>query len=173
MISQPLRELAVDDPLEHVRGLSLLLGLRLEDPALGLDLGLRNLVGGHVANAGGAGDVDRHLAREGLEVLGAGDEVGLALNFDQDPDLASGVNVGGDDTLAGGPPLPLGRRGLPLDTQDLDRPLDIAVGLREGSLAVHDRRASAVSKRLDLGRADRHQLPPPPAPSCPDGRAGG
>ena len=42
---RPLRELALDDPVDDVVGLALLLGLRLVHAALGLALSLRNLLG--------------------------------------------------------------------------------------------------------------------------------
>ena len=49
-------------------------------------------------------DVQRDLVGERLEVLVAGDEVGLALDLDHRPDLVVGVDVGGDDALARAPP---------------------------------------------------------------------
>ena len=98
----------------------------------------------------GRGDVQGDLVGEGLEVLVAGDEVGLALDFDHRPDLVVGVDVGGDDPLAGPPPFPLGGRGLPLDPQDLNRPIDVPLGLRQRRFAIHHRRPSPIPQRLHI-----------------------
>ena len=93
---------------------------------------LGDLLGGDELGRG-RGDVQGDLVGEGLEVLVAGDEVGLALDLDHRPDLVVGVDVGGDDTLVGAAPFALGGRGLALDPQDLDRPIDVAVGLGQGA----------------------------------------
>ena len=156
-LARPLRQLALDDLLDHVVGLALLARLLLEDPALGLALLLGDLVRGDVAGRG-RGDVQRDLVGERLEVLVAGDEVGLALDLDHRPDLVVGVDVGGDDALVGAAALALGGRGLPLDAQDLDRALDVAVGLGQRRLAVHHRR-----RRCGRAAPSRRLLRPPSA----------
>jgi len=45
--------------------------------------------------------VERDLAREGDEVLVAGDKVGVAVDLDEYPHLAGGVDVGLDRALGG------------------------------------------------------------------------
>src|SRR5436190_3302721 len=152
----PLRELAVDDPLDDGVGLSLLARLRLEHEALGLPDLLGDLIRGHVrGRRRRPGDVDRHLPGELLKLVAPGDEIGLALHLDQHPHLSRGVDVRGDDALAGGPAASLGSRRLALDAEDLDRLLDVAAGLGERRLAVHDPGAGALAKRLDVRRGDR------------------
>src|SRR6476646_820863 len=131
---RPLGELAIDDLFDHVVGLAVLARLLLEDPLLRLALLRRDLLGRDVARRGRR-DVQCDLVRERLEVLVAGDEVGLALHFDHRPNLVVGVDVGGDDPLAGPPPFPLGRRRLPLNPQNLNSPIHIPLGLRESCFA--------------------------------------
>ncbi len=50
----------------------------------------------------GRGDLQREFLDEGLEVVGARDEVGLAVHLDEHADLAAQVDVGADQALAGG-----------------------------------------------------------------------
>src|SRR5215207_4854664 len=110
---RPLRDLALDDLLDHVLGLALLGGLGGEHLALSLPGLLGDLLGGHVVrDARRAGDVDRNLTREVLEVVVASDEVGLALDLDHDADPPGRVDVRGDDSLGGRATGALRRRGL-------------------------------------------------------------
>ena len=96
------------------------------------------------------------LVGEGLEVLVAGDEVGLALDLDHRPDLVVGVDVGGDDALFGAAPFALGGGGLALHPQQLDRPLDVAVGLGQRRFAVHHRRPGPIPERLHVSGGNAH-----------------
>src|SRR4051794_6613274 len=95
----PLAKLALDDLGDHVVGLALLLGLLFEDAPFRLALLGRNVLDGDI-EGGGRSDVDRDLACELLEVVVARDEVGLALDLDQDARAAARVDVGGDRALA-------------------------------------------------------------------------
>ena len=144
-----------DDFLDHVVGLAFFARLLFEDPLFGLALLRRDLLGGDVARRGRR-DVQGDLVGEDLEVLVAGDEVGLALDFDHRPDLVVGVDVGGDDALLGAAPFALGGRGLPLDPQQLDRALGVALGLGQGGFAVHHRGPGAVPERLHVGSGNAH-----------------
>src|SRR4029079_11305864 len=100
-------------------------------------------------------DVRGHRPREGHEVLVAGDEVGLAVDLDQGADAVVVVDVGLNRALGGHPLAALGGGGLALDPENLDRLLEVALGLGEGRLAVHHPRACAVAQGLDVGGADR------------------
>src|SRR5262249_13414610 len=147
----PLRELTFDDFRDHVVRFAVLARLLLEDPTLGLALLLGDFLGGDVLR-GGCCDVQRDLVGECPEVLVAGDEVGLALDFDHRPHLVVGMDVGGDDALVGAAPFALGGRGLALDPEDLDRALGVALRLGERRFAVHHRRARPVPKRFHVSR---------------------
>ncbi len=57
-----------------------------------------NVLALDVARIGGR-DVHRDLLRQHLEILGARDEVGLAIHFDEHPELATHVDVVGDDAV--------------------------------------------------------------------------
>lgn len=97
---------------------------------------------------GRAGDVLGDLLRERDEVVVAGDEVGVAVDLDEDAALA----VGGDERLDGA----LGRLAVgeladlvaELDAQQLDGLLDVAVGLLQRLLAVHHAGAGALTEGL-------------------------
>ena len=105
--------------------------------------------------------MQRDLVGEGLEVLVAGDEIGLALDLDHRPDPVVGVDVGGDDALFGAVALALRGRGLTLDPQELDRPVDVAVGLDQRGFAIHHRGPGAVAQRLHIGGRDAIRMAPP------------
>ena len=103
-VLEPLLELAVDDLLADRLGL-LLDRLVGEKRGLrsGQDLG-RDRVGVDVLRMH-PGDLDGQVPDELLELVGAGDEVGLAVDLDQDADPATGVDVAADR----GPRGPRGR----------------------------------------------------------------
>src|ERR1019366_1802363 len=134
---EPRVELAGDDFLAHV--------LRL--------LG-RDVLTTDVFDGGRGRDLHGDLAREGDEVLVLGHEVGVAVDLDQHPHLGSGVHICLNRPLRGRALaeildlLPL------LDAQDLDRLLDVALGLGEGLLAVHHPRACALAQGLYVFRSD-------------------
>ncbi len=79
-----------------------------------------------------AGDLDREVAHQLLELVGARDEVGLAVDLDQHADAAAGVDVAGDEALAGVATGLLGGRRQALLAQQRDGLLEVAVGLRRG-----------------------------------------
>src|SRR4051812_35303772 len=152
---RPLLELALDDPLDDVVGLALLTGLCVEDLALGLACLRVDVVDGYDEwRRWRAGDVDRDLVRELPELVATGDEVRLALDLDQDADLPGRVEVGGHDALAGGASAALRRGRLALHAQDLDRLVEVALGLGQGGLAVHDPGTCALPERLDVAGLD-------------------
>jgi len=144
---EPLLQPALGDLRPHV--LRLVLRLFLEDPQLALAVFLGHVLLGHVQGRRRR-DVKRDLAREVLEVVVLGDEVGLAINLDEHADLAVGMDVARDDALAGDAFASLRGLCLTLDAQDLDRLVHVAVGLGERLLAVHRSRAGALAQRLDV-----------------------
>src|SRR5437764_1801274 len=162
---EPLRKPSLGDLRTDVLGL--VLRLLLEDPALALPHLFRDVLLGHVLRRRGR-DVERHLPGERLEVLVARDEVGLAVDLDEHPDLAPRVDVALDDPLRGGAAGALLGARLALDAEDLDRLLEVAARLLQRALAVHHPRAGAVAQSLDVGRGGRHQpASSPPAAGSP------
>src|ERR1019366_4740633 len=149
---EPRVELAGDDFLAHV--LRLVGRLLLVDARLGVTLLGRDVLTTDVFDGGRGRDLHGDLAREGDEVLVLGHEVGVAVDLDQHPHLGSGVHICLNRPLRGRALaeildlLPL------LDAQDLDRLLDVALGLGEGLLAVHHPRACAPAQGLYVFRSD-------------------
>jgi len=94
-----------------------------------------DLLGGEVVGVGSRhleGDVLNELA----EVVGAGDEVGLAVDLDDGAEAAVVVEVGVDEALGGGAFGALGGGGVAFLAEDAFGLLEVAVGLFEGGLAV-------------------------------------
>src|ERR1700722_148417 len=85
-------ELALDDFRAQVFGL--VGGLLLVDARLGVAGVGGNLLAADVAHGRRRRDLHRDVARETDEVLVGGDEVGVAVDLDQHPDLGAGVHVG-------------------------------------------------------------------------------
>src|SRR5689334_8501588 len=153
--ARPLVELALDDLLDHVVGLAFFARLLFEDLFFRLAFLGGNFLGRDVLRRGRR-RVQGDLVGEDLELLVAGDEIGLALDFDHRPDLVVGVDIGGDDALAGAAAFALGGRGLALDAQQLDRALDVLVGLDQRPFRVHHRRPSPIPKRLHISSRNAH-----------------
>src|SRR4051794_21293198 len=147
-VVHPRLELALGDLRADVLGL---VGrLLLEDAQLRVLGLLRDLLLGDVQDARRRGDVHRDLAGEGLEVLVAGHEVGVAVDLDQHADLAVGVDVGGDGALGGLAAAHLQRLVAEAHAQQLDGLVEVAVGLLQRRLAVHHARARPVAELLDV-----------------------
>ena len=94
----------------------------------------------------GGGDLQRQLLEQRLEVVGARDEVGLAVELDEDADLAALVDVGADQALARCAAGLLGGLREPALAQDGRRLFDVAIGLPAG-------RPCTPSCRRPCGRA--------------------
>ena len=144
----PLAQLALHDLLAD--GLRLgghrLVGEQLGALALG-DLG-RDGLDGHVLGRD-ARDLHRELAHELLEVLVAGHEVGLAVDLDEHAQAAAGMDVRGHEALAGVPAGLLGGGShAPLAEQG-DGLVQVAAGLLERTLAVHEPGPGALAELLD------------------------
>src|SRR5215208_5810054 len=120
---RPLAQLALGDLRADVLGL---VGrLLLEHAQLGLLVGGRDLLLGDEADGRRGGDVHGDLARECDEVVVASDEVGVAVDFDQDTHLAVAVDVGLDRALGRLAPAHLQRLVAEPDPQQLDRLVDV------------------------------------------------
>ena len=91
------------------------------------------------------GDVLEQL----LEVVGAGDEVGLAVELEEDADLAAGVDVGSDCALVGGAGGLLGGRGHAALAEDDEGLFHVALGFLEGLEAVAHGGAGLFAEFLD------------------------
>src|SRR4051794_11139402 len=152
VLLEPLAPPALGDLRPHVLGL--VGGLLLVDAQLGLHDLVGNVVRGDVLGLH-EGHVGGDLAGELDEVVGAGDEVGLAVDLDEGADAVVVVDVGLDRALGRGLLAALGGGRLALDAEDLDRLVDVAPGLGQGGLAVHHPGARAVAQGLDVGGADR------------------
>ncbi len=147
---EPLVELAGRDLLADVLRLALGLGLLDEDAQLGVLLVLGHVVLVDVLDARGGGDVHRDVPGERDEVVVAGDEVGVAVDLDQDADLAGRVDVGLHGALGGLAVGELAELLAHLDLQRLEGLLLVAVGLGQGVLAVHHPRAGLLAQRGDV-----------------------
>src|ERR1044072_803061 len=148
---------ALDDLVDPLLGLARGERLLALHGALAGEHVLGDLLAAHEARVGG-GDVHGDVAHQLLEVVGAGDEGGLAVDLDEHADLAAGVDVGADGPLGGDAAGLLGGARQPLRAQHVDRLLDVALALEEGVLAVHHAGAGALAKLLDHLRCDAHLL---------------
>src|SRR5207302_5369836 len=145
---QPLVELARDRPLARLlRDVAQLLG---RDSLLALTLLSRDLVLANRQQLWGGGDMEGDVARELHEPLVAGDEVGLAVDLDHRADLAARVYVALDGAFARLGPCPLGGLSLAAGAENLDRLLDVAIGVLERLARGEHAGAGAVPERLDV-----------------------
>ncbi|CAM5707032.1 hypothetical protein SBADM41S_07340 [Streptomyces badius] len=126
-----LREAVQDDLLAEV-GVGLV-DVRLDGLA-GLDLGGEQRVD---VGRGGGGDVRGERVGDVLELVTLGDEVRLALQLEEDAGRLVLGDEGDDGTVLGGTAFALGDALLALDAERLDGLVDVAVGLVERLLAVH------------------------------------
>ena len=100
----------------------------------------------------------QHAAHQRLEVVVAGDEVGLGIDLDDNADLVFDGDP--DQALGRHPAALLGRLGEALLAQPVDRGLDVAAGLAQRILAIHHARAGLFAQILDQSRGNgRHAGP--------------
>src|SRR5262249_25652530 len=88
-----------------------------------------------------------------------GDEIGLAVDLDEDADLAAGVDVGADGAIGRRPDRLLGRLRQPALAQQAKGLLGVAGGVAEGLLAVEQSGARLLAPLLD--RFEPHGWGPP------------
>src|SRR6185312_2004249 len=171
-VRQRFLEHALGDLVQHRLG-----------PALGGRLGpvdrelrraevVRDLGLGGEAQVAAARDLHRHLAGEALELVVAGDEVGLAADLDHRADAAAAVDVGRDQAFAGAAAGPLAGRRDALLAEELDRGVHVAGGLDQGVAAVHHPRLGRLAQLFDVrgGRLVVVHWAPSPA-GCASGAA--
>src|ERR1035437_5266426 len=142
-----LGHLAIYDLLYHRGRLAGGGGLRAEDILLAVEIGRGHVLGLHIARVAGR-DVHRDVLEQLLEVLGAGHEVALAIQFEQYADLAAGVNIGAHRALVGRAGGLLLRRGHAPLAQHHKGILDISLGLLQRLQAVAHRRAGLLAQLL-------------------------
>ena len=104
-----------------------------------------------VLNLRARGDLHGEVLREFLEPVTAGDEVGLAVEFEQDADAAAGVDVRHDATFGGDAARLLVRGGHALLAQPRGGFFDATFALLKRLLAVHHTGAGGVAELLDRG----------------------
>src|SRR4051794_33331839 len=170
VVLQERLDLALHDPRHDAVRLARLTSLHLGDLLLRLQDRGRNVVPGDPARCGRARDVQREVLHELPELLGVGDEVGLAVDLDERPNGVVEVDVRVDPALVGASPGALGRAREPLLAQELRCARDVAVGLDQRALAVHHPGAGRVAELLnhrgvDIGHQD-------PSPTGAEGSAG-
>ena len=129
--------------------------LRAVDLLLALDVRGGDVLAANVARVG-SGDVHGDVAEQLLEVRGAGDEVGLAVELDEDADLSAGVDVGSDRALVGGARGLLGSRCHAALAEDDERLLHVALGLLQRLQAVAHGGAGLFAEFLDEFCVDLH-----------------
>src|SRR6185436_4942574 len=103
-------------------------------------------------------DLGQDVLNQLLEVVGARDEVRLAVDLDED---AARVILGdaiADQALAGRPAGLFGRRREAAFAEDRDRLVEVAVRLGEGGLAFHHARAGRVAELLYVSSRNRHGI---------------
>ena len=103
---------------------------------------------------GEARDLHGQVADELLELVRAGHEVRLAVDLDEHADAAAGVDVAAttSPSRASRPAFLAAGREAAL-AQQRDRLVEVAVGLVEGALAVHEAGAGPLAQFLDQLRA--------------------
>src|SRR5262245_19957542 len=89
-----------------------------------------------------------------LEVVGAGHEVALAIDFHEHADLPAGMNVAGNRAFAGHARGLLSGGGDALLPQVIDSRFLVAIASLEGLLAIHHRRSGALAQFAHLFRGD-------------------
>ncbi len=135
-------------------GLAGVLHLRAVDRPLALEhLGRARPRGATYVRAGG-GDLQGDFLEQRLEVVGARDEVRLAVELDEHADLAAHVDVGADEAFARGPARLLGGLGEPALAQNRRGLLEVAVGFLQGGLALHHAGAGLVAQLFDQCSGD-------------------
>ena len=144
----------------------------LADGGDGVGDRLADRAAAHVVRAENLIDIDdrrvverdrEDAAHQRLEIVVAGDEVGLGIDLDDHADIVFDRDA--DKALGSDAAALLGRLGEALLAQPVDRGFDVAVRLAQRVLAVHHARAGLLTQILDQPRGDRsHRIPRVPSP---------
>src|SRR5690606_16155478 len=135
----------LDDTVDNVLRLALVTcRLRVNFP-LRLPYVLRHIVPAHILRTSRS-HVHGQIPHEPTEVLRLGNEVRLAVDFDEDADAAVAVDVGIHQAVRSDASGLLCRLGQPFLPQQGDGLLDVTAGLHEGVLAVFDPRLRALTE---------------------------
>src|SRR5262249_10620243 len=148
LLGEELLELALDDLVEHLRGLLLIGHLSAVDLALLLEHDGRHILAGHVRGIRGR-DLHREVAHELPEGVGLRHEIRLAVDLDERSELAVGMQIGVNHTFLGLAPFALLGVGEALLPQVFRGGVQIAVGGGERRLAVHHPGAGPLAKLHD------------------------
>ena len=95
------------------------------------------------------GDMHGDIVRKLDERIGAGHEIGFAIQFDEHTDFSAGVDVAADEAFGGFASGFLGGRGLAFFSQDADGFFDVAIGFDEGGAAVRETGVGAFAQLFD------------------------
>src|SRR5207302_328874 len=104
----------------------------------------------------GRGDLEGQVADQGLKFVVAGHEIGFAIDLDQHPHLAAGVDVGGDRAFMRGASDLLPSRSQAFLAQPVDGLVDVVPGFHQALLAVYDSGAGLLPVFLDAGAVSCH-----------------
>src|SRR5439155_14378988 len=116
---------------------------------LALEVGLGNVFFADKLRVGGR-DVHGDVVYQLFEIVGAGHEIALAIDFDQHADFASGMNVVRNRAFAGDAGSLLLGHGSAAFAENDDCLLQIAIRFGERFLAVHHGSAGLVAELLYL-----------------------
>ncbi len=130
-----LFHLTGDDLLNDGLGLAGGACLSAIDLALALEHFRGYVFAANVARINGS-DVHGHVVAKLFEGLGAGNEIALAVNFDDNADFAAGMNIMADQAFGGFARSFLGGGSLTLLAQNVDGLFDVAVGFDERGAAI-------------------------------------
>ena len=96
-------------------------------------------------------NVHGDVVHQFFEVVSTSHEVALAVDFNQYADLASGMDVAGHRTLAGGAGRLFRGNGYAALAQQNNRLLQIALRFGQSAFAIHHGRAGLVAKIFHRG----------------------
>src|SRR5207253_1476290 len=150
-------QLSLHDLFHYRLGLLLVTRLSLEDGTLPLEHVGRDVFAAKIAWIG-RGDVHGNLVCQLAELLVAGDEVTLAVDLDQHPELLVVVHICFHDPLARGPGGLGAGFGHALLAQPVLCLLEIATSRLQGALGVHHAGARRLPQHLDLICCYRHVI---------------
>ena len=146
ILAEVFVDLALHDFLNRLSGLAL--GLTACDFALFFKKRGIDVIAGH-ADRAGSRNVHRDVANELLEVVSLGDEIAFAVNFTEHANLATEVDVGVDQALAGIATRFFSSGGDSLFAKPFSGFFKIALAFNQGFFAIHQSGAGAFTQFAD------------------------